>query len=470
MATTAGERRGLVRRSLLLCGIEGVLAMPLVYLMLPGNFVIAALLANALHLPADTYGLIVSLPFWCNFLQIFLTPPLTHRFAARTIVIASGWLHFAAWAALAAVLTRFPVGDPQTSGRWFFIFYLCSSFLQSINGVSWTTWVQEWVPERVRGKYFGWRNRILQLALLTFLLVAGELVDRWDNALVAFQWLFAGAVVLRFCSLLLYRRMHVGLLPVTPHAPRRDPRELIRLVLRAPSLSLFIAFGAAWGFAANSFGAFYTLFMFNRLELSATEVSFFQVIGLAAGALSLPGWGQMQDRFGNKPVMLVSFALWQTSNFLWCFLAPHNTNLLYFMWAWAGATGAGFVLGQFNLLLKLIPAEAKALAIGINLAVTSLVTAIAPIIGGQLLSWAFARGHAPLNVYHLAFLVQPVLGFASCLLLRRVQEPKSSPVGYVVGAMRNVRTLGAVFGLGFLLNYAFYRSAKRPPRTDDDPS
>lgn len=441
--------------------------MPLVYLMLPGNFVIAALLANALHLPADTYGLIVSLPFWCNFLQIFLTPLLTQRFAARTIVIASGWFHFAVWAVLAAVITHFPVDDTATSGRWFFIFYFCSSFLQSINGVSWTIWVQEWVPERVRGKYFGWRNRILQIAMLTFLLVAGELLDRWDNALIAFQWLFAGAVVLRLGSLLLYRQMHVGQPPAPAHPASRNPRELIRLVIRTPSLLLFIAFGAAWGFAANSFGAFYTLFMFNHLDLSAMEVSVFQIIGLAAGALSLPGWGQLQDRFGNKPVMIVSFSLWQTSNFLWCFLAPHNTNLLYFMWAWAGATGAGFVLGQFNLLLKLIPAEAKALAIGINLAITSLVTALAPIVGGQLLAWAFARGHAPLNVYHLAFVVQPLLGFASCLLLRRVQEPKSSPIGYVVGAMRNVRTLGAVFGLGFLLNYVFYRTEKPAPRPDD---
>lgn len=435
--------------------------MPIVYLMAPGNFVIAALLSSALHLPADTYGLIVSLPFWCNFLQIFVTPLLTRHFSSRTIVIASGWVHFGTWAILAAFITHFPTNDLQTSGRWFFIFYLISSFMQSICGVSWTAWVQEWVPERVRGKYFGWRNRLLQLATLTFLLAAGELLDRYDNALRAFQWLFVGAITLRLLSLLSYRRMQVGHPPEPAHHRTRSHGERVRLVLRTPSLMLFIWFGAAWGFAANSFGAFYPVFMFNQLGLSAFQVSLFQILGLAAAALSMPAWGQLLDRFGNKPVMIVSFSLWQATNFLWCILVPDNAWLLYFMWGWAGATSAGFVIGAFNLLLKLIPPEAKTLAIGINLAVTSLVTATAPILGGQVLAWAFARGFAPLDVYHLAFLAQPGLGFASMLLLRRVREPKASPLGYVVGAMRNIRTLGAVLGLGFLLNYAFYRTPKK---------
>ena len=72
------------------------------------------------------------------------------------------------------------------------------------------------------------------------------------------------------------------------------------------------------------------------------------------GALSMRTWGQMLDRYGNKAVMTFSLILWQLGNFVWCFLEPGNRNLLYPLWTWGGMTSAGFILGQFTLLLKLL--------------------------------------------------------------------------------------------------------------------
>ena len=43
-------------------------------------------------------------------------------------------------------------------------------------------------------------------------------------------------------------------------------------------------------------------------------------------------------------------------------------------------------------------------------------------------------------VHHVCFLVQPVLA--------------------LLGAMRNIRTLSGVFGLGAFVNYVFYRPQK----------
>ena len=124
-------------------------------------------------------------------------------------------------------------------------------------------------------------------------------------------------------------------------------------------------------------------------------------------------------------------------------------------------TSAGFVLGQFTILLKLIPVQAKSLAIGINLAATSFIAAIAPIIGGWVLTRALTQTDTPLQVYHWCFLVQPIMALLGCTLLLRVREPSASPLTMVFGAMRNIRTLSGVLGLDFLVNYVFYRPAKR---------
>jgi len=128
---------------------------------------------------------------------------------------------------------------------------------------------------------------------------------------------------------------------------------------------------------------------------------------------------------------------------------------------WNGFTWAGFTLGQFNLMLKLIPPEAKITAIGLNTAVTSIITAIAPILSGGAITWALHRGVDPLKVYHWAFVLQTLPALLSAFLLLRVQEPKASPLSTVFGAMRNIRTLGAMLSLTFLANYVFVKPVKK---------
>ena len=128
------------------------------------------------------------------------------------------------------------------------------------------------------------------------------------------------------------------------------------------------------------------------------------------------------------------------------------------IWTWIGATSAGFVLGQFVIVLRLIPVDAKKLAIGFNLAVSSLVAAVAPVLGGWALASAQA-GWGGLRAYHACFMVQPIVALAGAFLLLRVREPAASPFSTVVGAMRNIRTLGGVLGLSFLVNYVFVDKA-----------
>jgi len=224
-----------------------------------------------------------------------------------------------------------------------------------------------------------------------------------------------------------------------------------------------VAFGAVWSFAANCFGPFYFVFMFDKVGFSALDVGIVTALSQIGGAFSLPAWGRLLDRYGNKPVMVVSLILWQLSMFAWCAVNPANRVVLYFLWTWIGATSAGFVLGQFTIGLRLIPVDAKKLAIGFNLAVSSLVAAVAPVLGGWALSRAPA-GWSGIQAYHACFAVQPVVALAGAFLLLRVTEPAASPFATVVGAMRNIRTLGGVLGLSFLVNYVFVDRSSREKR------
>src|ERR1022692_1328756 len=93
---------------------------------------------------------------------------------------------------------------------------------------------------------------------------------------------------------------------------------------------------------------------------------------------------------------------------------------------------------------KVTGVQTCALPIWFNLAVTSLVAAVAPVLGGWVISRAPAAWGGPLEVYHACFAVQPVIALGGAFLLLRVRETAASPFSAVVGAMRNIRTLGGV--------------------------
>lgn len=464
-ATSApGEKTATpLRRILSLCTLDGVAAMPITVLGQSGNSVLAALLTGTFALSTETYGLISSLPFWFNFLQVLLTPLLTQRLDARAATIASAWLGFVAWLALVVALPFIPVGENPVSRAVFLVGISIIALSAAVNGVTWNAWVQQCVPVRLRGKYFGRRNRLLYLSLLTFMLMLSGLLAWFDGSLLAFQILFAGALALRIVSITAEHRMRT---PSTGRAAQNEPhwRDQLRVVWKDVTLVRFIVFASFMGFAVSLFGPFYPVFMYEELHLTVARANLFLLVGVLGAALAFPAWGRLLDRFGNIPVMIVALALWQSSNLLWCLLGPQNLWLLVIIQLAGGLFSAGYGIGLFGLLLKLTPSGARTMGMALFVSISSLAAALGPITGGYLLGWAHSRGYRAIDAYHAAFLAMPLLTIPGCFLLRRVAESNSARVTDVVDAMRNVRTVASLFGLTYLVNQVFYRAAERKAR------
>lgn len=465
-ATTARadavQRKSDLSRSFRLCTADGIVAMPIVTMSLPVNVFITALVTKGFVLPKPAIGLLTAMPFIANFLQIFAAPFIARWRPPKTVTVVAATIHLVLWIALGVLLPFIPRTDPALAARYLILWFFVSSCFAAVAGVSWNSWVQEWVPARLRGKYFSRRNAYLQFSTLAFLFGAGWTLAHWDYAIPAFQAVIAISCFVRIYSLYWQWIAPTRALPQAV-GPVLSIGEQFQVLLRAKSFLLFVVFGSVWSFAANCFGPFYHVFMFEQLNFSAFDVGILSTLTALGGALALPAWGRLLDRFGNKPVMTFALIAWQLQNFLWCFITPANRGLLYGMWVFGGLTSACFILGQFTILLRLLPVEAKNLAIGFNLAVTSLVAAVAPIIGGAVLQWALARWTDDLAVYHVCFLLQPILSIIGAGILLRVHEPAAGSLTMVFGAMRNIRTLGGVLGLDFLINYVFYRAPSKRP-------
>ncbi len=432
-APTPYQRKADLARSLKLCTREGLVAMPIVTMSLPVNVFLTALVTKAWALPKPAIGLLTAMPYLANFLQIFAAPFFLRWLPAKPMTAIGAAVGAVSWLGFAAMLSFVPRDQPEVAAWWFIGGFFLISASVAVTGVTWNAWIQDWVPTRLRGKYFGFRNRLLQISTLTFLLLTGWALARWAYSIAVFQAIIVVAVVLRAFSI--YWQWSS---PTRSHRPVTTAplplRDQIAVLRRSHSLLWFIAFGAVWFFASNCFGPFYQVFLFEQLNLSAFDVGVLSTVSALGGALALPAWGRLLDRYGNRPVMAVSLLVWQIVNALWCFLTPYSHTMVYIIWALGGMTSmgaiasAGFVLGQFTILLRLIPVEAKGLAIGFNLAITSLAAAIAPVLGGAVLSWALARWPDALAVYHVCFVLQPALAIAGCVLLLKVREPQAAPL------------------------------------------
>jgi MFS family permease len=177
------------------------------------------------------------------------------------------------------------------------------------------------------------------------------------------------------------------------------------------------------------------------------------------GLATLKGWGLLTDRFGSKPVMYVCATVWSLVALAsWALAGPAWHLHLYLNYFIVGGATAGLQLCQFNLMVKLVPSERRAAYVSTFFALTSLLTAIGPILGGWLLERLPSHMGVflgqPIRNFHVVF----SLSMLGCLLvtniLHRVNETAAHPVEAVWQTMRTMRTFNpmlAVATVGQLL-------------------
>ncbi|WP_309399194.1 MFS transporter [Cerasicoccus maritimus] len=442
------------QRNLRLGVLEGLLATPWILLCLPAGFIMSALLTLYFDVSPVIYGVIASLPAWSNALQIVLTPVVAKFLNARDLALTLSWMNLGLWAMLCAVLGFLPPDDAKAAGQVFLIFFMLAALSQSLASVGWTAWVQQWTPTKIRGSYFGNRNRLISIVTVGFLLIAMGALNWFSDSIWAYQSLIIVALLCRFFSLL-YQHLIVS--------PPEASGSLVTagwvkdlIGLRKHKMFLLVVLFGAWcGFWMSLTGPFIPRFVYEHLQVAPWQFALINILATLSGALTLPLWGKVIDKHGCIPVMILSMFVWQVQNFLWCILTPNLTWVLYPMWIWGGIVGNAYLLGLFNLIFKVMPEKGRTAAISANMAITSLAAAIAPVIAGQVLEISGNLGWDAISVYRVGFAAGPTALLLGLLLLRRVKEPETFGEGSILGTMRTVRQMLQLQGLNFLANANF---------------
>lgn len=458
----AGRQRSTTYNNLKIGFDEGLLATPWVFLSLPGGFIMSALLTVHYGIGPGIYGVIASLPSWASALQIVLVPLISRYMNPRDMALSMSWINLGLWTMLAAVISFLPSEDAIIAGRIFLIFFALAAMSASLIGVGWISWVAEWVPSRIRGKYFGRRNRFISLITTLFLVVSMLTLDLFKDSILAYQLILISAVICRFFSVLWSHQIVTADSDAPVLKASFKWTENIAGLRGNTDFKRMVIFGTLVGFWLAAMGPFYPVFVFELLGWKPSAFAVVTVLATLGGAATMPLWGRMIDRYGCVPSITVSLILWQAQNYLWAFLTPGNDWLLYPMWLWGGSVAGGFFLGTFNLVYKLIPSKSKTAAISLNLAVTSIAAGLAPVLVGVLLDLASKSGFSILWSYRIGFIASPTFILLSLLVLLKIKEPSATARNYSLsGSGRLFRQLMQLQGLSFLANATLFARRKR---------
>jgi MFS family permease len=441
--------------------LEGVFAVGLQVLIIVNGAFVISFARKVLHLSDEMIGLLSALPFVAGVMQPFGSALASQWWRHKTVALVFSLIITVIWVAL-MWLPLVPWPWLQSNLTLLFLAVaFATGLMQVVSNVAWTSWMGDFVPQEIRGKFFGRRNLVCTGASLGTLLLAGYYLGLFEGAPDQLPWafaaLFSAAALLRFISLYYLKKI-----PEWGQPEKSGFTNMVRnyrVVLADRNFMAFVWFSAVFGFFLNIAGPFVTVYMLEELKISLGTITLLGCISGVGAIVATPAWGKLGDRFGFKPIAIVGGLSWLLPCLVWLLTSRDNWRFLYALFFWGGMMSSGFVLGQFNILLKLVSAETKSTYISVFVSITCLAAAVAPILGGQILShwksWELHMLGFRFTGYHLLIAAQLVPALLSFVLLTRMREPAERHVNEVTGAMRNMREFNPILAFGYIIQRVF---------------
>ncbi len=296
-------------------------------------------------------------------------------------------------------------------------------------------WVQEFVPDAVRGKFSALSNVFSQLTGFLTVAVAGYIVER-SAGLNGFMFLFGAGVLFGLISVWAASSVPGGAPTPGTQAERASYREELA-ALRDRN---FVRFLVGVGFiilASGPLASFLPLFMQEEVGLSTGNVVWLQNGTLLGGLLSGYLWGWLADRYGSKPVMMSGISLQVLLPVFWLLMPRQSDWSLRFALGIAllqGLASIGWEIGSMRLrFVSVVPPEKKRDYMALYFAWIGIVGGLGQLVGGWLLdTFKVISGQFlffALDSYTILFLVSLVLPILAGVLLRNVRADSAVTTG-----------------------------------------
>ncbi|MBU9888745.1 MAG: MFS transporter [Candidatus Omnitrophica bacterium] len=396
-------------------------------------------------------GFLVAIPHLLGSLSQFLAVKIVDHFGSRLRFLSQATL-FQAFLlvpmAFLSVLT-FP-------SRILALIFLVTLFrvLANLIATLWGSLMSDYLPPEDRGKYFGWRSRLVGLFGVAALLFAATVLYFFKKfSLPAFGFTFVFLVIA--ASRLVSSRL-MAQMQDAPHLKQPGDEFTFFMFLRRMRKSNFVKFTLYVGsitFATTLAAPYFSVYMLQELKFNYLVYTFVHMGAVVAGLFSFPVWGKQADRVGNAKVLKTTSLFIPLIPVLWLF--SNNLLYLFLIEVFAGFVWGGFNLCSVNFIYDAVSPGKRVRCLSYFSFIMGTMTFLGASLGGYL-----AERLPPLNGSRILslFLLSAVLRYLSHFFLsrhfqevrQRTQPVSSLELFFSVISMRmdfeKIRDWGLLFG------------------------
>lgn len=306
------------------------------------------------------------------------------------------------------------------------IYFTCTHFTSP----AWNSLITELLDPNERGAYFAKRSRVVAITSLLGLGSAGALLSIFEKQgllWIGFTFIFLTAGLCRSASALLLRTVTVFPL----RHPSSTPTGFLVFLRTGASDNFrhFLLFSGLMHAAVLIAGPFFVLYLIQDLHLAHWQYGTWIAAGILGQFLTLPGWGQFGDRFGNKALLTFTGLLVAFLPMLYLFGTtwPFLVTVNFF----GGVVWAGLGLGLNNYVFDAVHPMDRSKAVAISSIVNATGWAIGTVVGSLLINTIPNRLHMGTftlepasNLPFIFFLSGVFRLLVSTTLLRTFHEPR----------------------------------------------
>jgi Na+/melibiose symporter-like transporter len=384
------------------------------------------LFLGSLKLDKTQIGFLLSLIPFADTIALFIAPTVA-RFGYKRIYVTFFGIRSGVAALL--LLTPWALSSYGAETTLIFITGVVALFAlcRSIGVTAAFPWIQEYIPNSVRGKFSATNNIFMGLVGFVTVTGAGIVLER-TTGLRGFMILIAIGVVFGFIAV--WAASHIpGGAPVQASAAFGKAFRDLTAAMRDRGLLRYLFGAGCMTLAIVPLNSFVPLFLREQVGIRSGNVVLIQTGVLLGGLLSTYLWGWTADRYGSRPIMLSGATLRILLPILWILMPRNSIISLYVALGIAllqGIADMGWVIGSTRLLyVSVVPAERKTEYMALYSAWVGVVSGVSQLLGGQIIQLASGISGRflifTLDPYTGLFILGIILPIAGNLVLRKVR-------------------------------------------------
>jgi len=393
-------------------------------------------------------GLLSSIPSLLSPLSQITGSKLMEKYSRKRIMVSSIATQAFMWLPI-IFLAIFSWKNIFTSHlpTLIIIFYSLYAIFGSMAGPAWFSLLGDIIPEKIRGRYFGRRNKICGIIALAATIIAAFILDFFKTkglVLAGFSALFIIAFFARLLSAYFLTRHYEPRLKLE----KGYYFSFLQFVKQAPTNNFgrFAIYVALIQLTTNIAGPFFAVYMLKDLGFSYTTFMLVNISSAIFSLLFMPIWGKFSDKYGNRELLRLGGLIIPFLPVLWIF-SPSPVYLALAPQLIGGIGWAAFNLAAGNFIYDSVSVPRRGICVAYFNLLSGIGIFIGAILGGilaQYLPIAF------MNKFLFIFLISGIARLLVSIIflprikeVKKVEKAKSGALFYI----KEIAINGFVYGI-----------------------